>query len=200
MEQRTDEWIKARLGKITASNLYRLTNTSRRRYLEDLAYERMSKKLVKEEVNWYMERGSKLEDVGREELSLRLDSEIQTVGFIEATDPELAGWFGASPDGLIEKDGKRIGVEIKCLWGKSFRDAVQRAKHGYVKKEHYFQIVGGLLATGWDGWIYYLYSDQTEERGLVEIGREGKEQELEMVKKLILNAVEELKELTDWRE
>lgn len=116
MEQRTDDWFDARLGKLTASRIadaIARTKTgwgaSRESLLAELAHER----ITRQRASWFcsaaMQRGTDLEPEARSAYEALTLSTVQEVGFIEHPFIEMSG---ASPDGLVGSDGL---VEIKCL-------------------------------------------------------------------------------------
>ncbi len=115
MEQRTEEWFNARLGKVTASRVADVMATtksgvsaSRTNYLFELMAERMTGKKVEGYTNAAMQHGIDFEPVARAAYEEIINGLVHEVGFcphLRFTD------FGCSPDGLVGKDGL---VEIKC--------------------------------------------------------------------------------------
>lgn len=115
MEQRTDEWFAARLGKVTASKISDVmakTKTgygaSRANYMARLIAERLTGKQQESFVNAEMQWGTDHEDEAIAAYSFREDASVEKVGFV---DHPLILNAGASPDGLVGQDGL---VEIKC--------------------------------------------------------------------------------------
>lgn len=115
MEQRTQEWIEARLGKVTASRVADLmarTKTgygaSRGNYMAELLCDRLTGEQTDRFTSAEMQRGTDLEPEARAAYSFIHSTPVQECGFV--VHPVIEG-FGASPDGLIGDVGL---VEIKC--------------------------------------------------------------------------------------
>ena len=121
MEQRTDEWFQARLGKVTASRISDVlakTKTgysiSRQNYLVQLVTERLTgQKADSFFMNQAMQDGVDREPIARKLYEALNDIEVEEVGFYDH--PRIA-MSGASPDGLLPEllvFGTGL-VEIKC--------------------------------------------------------------------------------------
>ena len=115
MEQRTDEWFAARLGKVTASRVADVIaktktgySTSRENYLAQLVCERMTGKPAESYSNSAMQWGTDQEPFARAAYEAAKDVLVDELGF--AIHPTIDG-AGASPDGLVGLFGL---VEIKC--------------------------------------------------------------------------------------
>lgn len=115
MEQRTDEWFAARLGKVTASKIADVMaktktgpSASRANYEAQLIAERLSNKPQDNFSNAAMQWGVDNEEAARLAYSFVTGNVVEEVGFIDH--PTIA-MSGASPDGLVGVDGL---VEIKC--------------------------------------------------------------------------------------
>ena len=121
MEQRTDEWYQARLGKVTASRISDVlakTKTgysiSRQNYLVQLVTERLTgQKADSFFMNQAMQDGVDREPIARKLYEVLNDVIVTEVGFYDH--PRIA-MSGASPDGLLpELLVFGVGlVEIKC--------------------------------------------------------------------------------------
>lgn len=114
MLQQTDEWYKARTGKVTASRMADVTaktrngwGASRANYMAELIAERMTGVPADSYVNASMQWGLDKEPEAKAAYEFFNDIEILSVGFIRH--PEISD-SGASPDGII---GEGL-VEIKC--------------------------------------------------------------------------------------
>jgi putative phage-type endonuclease len=115
MEQRTDEWYAARLGKVTASRVADLMaktktgpSASRANYMADLIVERLTGQRAEGFANAAMQWGTDTEPQARAAYEFLTDASVAEEGFVvHPTIPD----FGASPDGLVGDDGL---VEIKC--------------------------------------------------------------------------------------
>ena len=114
MEQRTDEWFAARLGKVTASRVADVVaktktgySASRENYMADLIVERLTGQKASSFSNASMEWGTEQEPNARAAYSARTGELVEEVGFIDHPTIPMSG---ASPDGLVA-DGL---VEFKC--------------------------------------------------------------------------------------
>lgn len=114
-DQRTDEWFTARLGKVTASSLYKVlarTKTGygadRGNYLTQLVLERLTNAKAEGYTNAAMQWGIEQEPFARAAYEAAKGVLVEEVGFVPHPTIPMAG---ASPDGLVGADGM---VEIKC--------------------------------------------------------------------------------------
>ena len=115
MEQRTDEWFDARLGKVTASALHKvlaMTKTGpgaeRGNYITQLVLEIIKGQKEDSFSNAAMEWGVTQEPFAKAAYEALRDVLVEDVGFVSHPTIEAAG---ASPDGLVGDDGM---IEIKC--------------------------------------------------------------------------------------
>ena len=115
MEQRSDEWFAARLGKVTASRVADVIaqtktgySSSRKNYLTELLCERLTGTKAEGYSNAAMQRGTELEPVARSIYEMESGLTVIETGFVDH--PEIA-MTGASPDGLVGDEGL---IEIKC--------------------------------------------------------------------------------------
>jgi len=115
MEQRTDEWFSARLGKVTASRVSDVVaktksgySASRDNYMAQLVCERLTNKPTESFSNAAMDWGTQTEPLARAAYEIHANYFVNEVGFIDH--PRIL-WSGASPDGLVGDDGL---IEIKC--------------------------------------------------------------------------------------
>lgn len=113
--QGTAEWYRQRLGKATASRMGDLTaktktgwGAPRGHYLMQLVVERLTGDPIDRFTNAAMEWGMACEMTARLAYSEYADVDVQETGFIDH--PSIP-WSGASPDGLIGRDGQ---IQIKC--------------------------------------------------------------------------------------
>ncbi len=114
MEQRTDEWFAARLGKVTASRVADVVaktktgySASRENYMADLIVERLTGQKASSFSNAAMEWGTEQEPNARAAYSARTGELVEEVGFIDHPTIPMSG---ASPDGLVNEGC----VEFKC--------------------------------------------------------------------------------------
>lgn len=114
MEQRTPEWFSERLGHLTASKadcvLAGKETAKRQNYLVQLVTERLTGQVQETFTNSAMQWGTDTEPLARAIYQATLPGElfVEETGFVKHP---IIRWLGASPDGLVGKDGL---VEIKC--------------------------------------------------------------------------------------
>ena len=114
MEQRTDEWFAARIGKVTASRVADVIaktksgyGAGRANYLADLVVERLTGQKAQGFSNAAMEWGTQTEPQARAAYSAKTGILGEEVGFI---DHPTVAMSGASPDGFAEEGL----IEVKC--------------------------------------------------------------------------------------
>jgi len=114
MQQGSQEWREARLGKVTASRIADLMaktktgySSSRENYMAQLICERLTGKVTEGFTNAAMEWGTQTEPEARAAYSARTGELVEEVGFI--CHPTIEG-AGASPDGIV---GEGL-VELKA--------------------------------------------------------------------------------------
>lgn len=115
MEQRTEEWYAARLGKVTASRVADIVaktktgySTSRANYMAELICERLTGVRGDFYMNAAMQWGVEKEPEARAVYEAQTGALVTEVGF---TPHNLIESAGASPDGLVGNDGL---AEFKC--------------------------------------------------------------------------------------
>lgn len=148
IEQNTDEWFNARLGKITSSQFAKIisNNNTSNDYALQLALERINKKKSVNQIKTtHMERGHRQEPIA---ISLYESTHFTIVkrgGFFDC------GFYGDSPDGLVGTDGT---VEVKSV--------IQQVHYATLLRDSYdpsyhWQIVGHLACSGryWCDFISY---------------------------------------------
>jgi len=110
IEQNTDEWMNLRKRKFTASSFKDLfmkeTTATYQDAIYKVVFERLTDETPESFSNDWMQRGHNLEAEAREWYELESYNKTHNGGFFEFNE-----WIGASPDGLVGKDGL---VEIKC--------------------------------------------------------------------------------------
>jgi len=135
-EQGTPEWFACRLGIPTASRfkdvLAKGDGKTRKRYMLDLAGERLTGECAEAYSNAHMERGQVMEAEARDLYVFMTDAEIERVGFIRNGDK------GCSPDSLIGANGM---VEIKTKLAALQLECILADK---LPPEHVAQVQGAL--------------------------------------------------------
>ena len=115
IEQRTDAWFEARIGKVTASRVADVIaktktgySTTRDNYMAQLVCERLTGQKGETFTNAAMQHGTETEPLARLSYEVAQNVLVDEVGFVPHPSIEMAG---ASPDGLVNDDGL---IEIKC--------------------------------------------------------------------------------------
>jgi putative phage-type endonuclease len=115
MEQRTEEWFAARIGKVTASRVADVIaktksgySASRDNYMAQLICERLTGQQGESFTNAAMTWGTETEPLARSAFEAYADVMVEEVGFVPH--PRIRD-SGASPDGLVGLFGM---LEIKC--------------------------------------------------------------------------------------
>ena len=165
IEQRSDAWYAARLGKPTASQFNRIIQPGRAiksasydLYMSELIAERIFKRPMGKDISdrtavrWGVEH----EDEARNALEERIGI-IERGGFM--TDDAI-GWdgkpgrYGCSPDGLQIKGNYRELIEIKCPY--EIPRHVCNVLFG-PGNDHRAQVQGQLLISGYDVAHFWSY-------------------------------------------
>ncbi|MDM9991540.1 lambda exonuclease family protein, partial [Bartonella henselae] len=156
MEQRTAEWFQARLGKVTASNIYNVlsktakgTPTSKyEEYKIKLMTERLTEEISQSYLTPAMQWGIEHEEDALKEYAIIYDTEVIKCGFIQHPTIEMAG---ASPDGLIGEEGL---VEVKCPHSTKH---LRFYMDGTIKPEYKAQMQFQMACTGrqWCDFVSY---------------------------------------------
>ena len=157
MEQRSEEWFEARRGKVTASRIWDMLKTirngswaaSRRNYAAQLVTERLTGKTHDRFYsNEHMEWGKDQEPAARDAYVKHTGFKIEEVGMIDH--PRIAH-AGASPDGLVGKDGL---IEIKCLLPANHLELLLNEE---INEQYYYQMLWQMACTGrsWCDFVSY---------------------------------------------
>lgn len=156
IEQRTEEWFAARLGKVTASRVaYLMAKTksgpsaSRANYMADLIVERLTGTREEGFTSAAMQWGTDTEPQVRAAYEFLTDATVVEEGFcLHSTIPD----FGASPDGLIGDVGL---LEIKCP---NTASHIQTLLTGEVPGKYETQMQAQMACTG-RAWCDYVSFD-----------------------------------------
>ena len=168
IESYSQEWFKRRLGKVTSSSIWNLiVEPKEKAKKENGELSSTSKEYIMQKV------AEKLTGVSRsfqndatafgleQEASaisyyeLKYGYRVKEAGYIEAVD----GWYGGTPDGLIESDNGII--QVKCPY--EYRNhlsflMVEDVEHFKAKyREYYWQCVSDMLVTDaqWCDFVSY---------------------------------------------
>lgn len=145
MEQGTEEWFAARLGRVTASRVNDIVartktgySASRDNYLAQLVCERLTGKGAESFSNAAMAHGTETEPLARAAYEMANSVLVDEVGFIQH--PTLMA--GASPDGMVGQDGL---IEIKCPQTNTHIDTLLSGK---IPSKYKAQMTWQMLCTG----------------------------------------------------
>ena len=154
--QQSDEWFAARVGKVTASNVWRVLartqsgwSAERANYRADLVVERLTGVRHEIKTTAAMQWGIDQEQFARGAYEVDQGCFVDEVGFIEHPTIQMSG---ASPDGLIGDDGL---LEIKCPETKTVIDIWLNDK---IPEKHLHQINWQLACTR-RNWCDYVVFD-----------------------------------------
>ena len=172
MEQRTEAWFPARLGKATASNFRKVLAkvksgeaADRRNYRAQLVIERLTGQQQDSYSNAAMQWGTEQEPFARIAYMALTGNEVEEVGFVE----HECIMAGASPDGFIGQHGL---IEIKCPVSATH---IETLKSGVMPAEHMPQVQGQLWITGRDWCDFVSYDPRMPDRLQLFITRVGRD-------------------------
>lgn len=144
--QGSEDWLAARLGKVTASRLADLTartktgwGASRANYMAQLIVERLTGEGVRGYVSPEMQWGTDREPDACAAYAFMRDADLTEVGFV--IHPEIPD-SGASPDRLVGADGL---VEVKCP---STATQIETLLSGSIPARYVTQMQWQLACTG----------------------------------------------------
>lgn len=166
MIQGSQEWIDARIGKVTASRVAACftkprsgssISKVREAYLADLLAERLTGKpsvpdyaYGEEAKSW----GKQTEAFAREAYTVRTGLRIDKAGFLDHPTVPMSG---ASPDGLVGMGG---GIEIKCPNTKTHLDTVRL---GNIPSQHLPQMKWNMACARRQWWDFVSFDPRAEE-------------------------------------
>lgn len=152
MEQGSEEWFAARLGRVTCSQFSTVMalgrgggeSKTRRKYMLQLIGEKLTGNKAESYGNGHMDRGHVMEIEARDLYQLTTGYEVQQVGFVQFGD-----WLGGSPDGLVNLDG---AIEIKSALPHIHLETLLQDR---VPPEHIAQCQGNLWVSDRE-WIDFI--------------------------------------------
>lgn len=156
LEQGSDAWRAARLGKVTASRIADVLartktgwSASRANYLAELVIERLTGVPTEGFVSAAMRDGIEKEPQARAAYEFLRDCTVEAVGFDQHP---IIAMAGASPDGLVGADGM---VEFKCPIPATHMDTLLGAPiDGRYIKQMQFQMAC-RPERKWNDWVSF---------------------------------------------
>lgn len=146
MEQRSEEWFAARLGKLTASRVADALATTakgwgagRKNYAAELLCERLTGAQQERFTNAAMAWGTETEPQARAAYEFMRDVTVEEVGFVPHPSIPMSG---ASPDGLVGDDGL---IEIKCP---NTATHIETLLSGKIEQKYLLQMRWQMACTG----------------------------------------------------
>ena len=155
IEQGTDAWFQARLGKATGSRIADIVaktktgySTSRENYMAQLICERMTGKVAESYSNSAMQWGTETEPLARDAYEVKTGLTVNQIGFVDH--PTIL-MTGASPDGLVGDSGM---IEIKCP---NTATHIETLLSGKVPTKYITQMTWQMCCTGrhWTDFVSY---------------------------------------------
>ena len=158
-EQGGDEWVKARLGVITASNFHKVMaggeeQKTRARYMRQLAGEILTELPAETYDSAPMRRGKEMEDRAREDYAKRHFVELRRIGFAKNSGLMKYAVVGASPDSLVDHNG---GLEIKTMMPELMIAEFERGAR--LLPANRAQVHGNIWVLEREWWDYKIFYD-----------------------------------------
>jgi predicted phage-related endonuclease len=152
IEQNTDNWLRAKLGKFSASSAAALLMKD-----STEGYKNLTKKIIEERLtgreaegkwngNQHTQRGHELEPIAIENYELSTFTKVHKVGLVVMND-----WTCCSPDGLIGNNGL---IQVKCPIFSTQLDYIESQK---VPTDYYKQMQFELMVTEREYNIFYSF-------------------------------------------
>lgn len=145
VQQRSEEWFKARLGVITGSRAIGVFRSNNLTLVDEMIAERMTQSVEESFTSKAMEHGILFEPEALKSYNELTKNSAQEVGFCVH---DKYDWLAVSPDALIFRDNIAVGaVEIKCPSSKKHIEYIRQNKMPNEYKHqifHYFIVIDTL--------------------------------------------------------
>jgi len=162
MEQGSQEWFAARLGRVTASKVADvMTKTKsgygagRKNYMMELLCQRLTGTREESYTNAAMQRGTDLEPIARGRYEIENDILVDEIGLVSHRSIDN---FAASPDGLVGDEGL---LEIKCPNTATHITFLQTKK---IPDKYQTQMTVQMICTERSWCDYVSFDDRLPER------------------------------------
>lgn len=157
MQQQSEEWFTARIGRVTGSRVKDVMakgrgkepSATRKNYMMELLCERLTGSRSESFTSAAMQRGTDLEPFAR--MAYELDRGLMVVETGLILHPQIDG-FGASPDGLSGNAGL---LEIKCPNTATHVATLQSGRHD---SQYEWQMLAQMACTGRE-WVDFVSFD-----------------------------------------
>ena len=173
MEQRTDEWFSAKIGKVGASRLDAVCakgqGVTRKNYMMELLIARLTGVYPESYTSPEMQRGIELEPEARCAYEKLTGNVVMETGFI--LHPFIKD-SGASPDGLIGVDG---GLEIKCPNTATHLKYLMTHK---IDTKYIYQMQWGMDCTEREWWDFVSYDNRLPDKLQIFIERFPRDEDI----------------------
>ena len=177
IEQGSEEWLKLRLGLVSASRFKDIMTNPRSKtelfsataksYMLELIAEILTGE-QKEISGKALEWGSNNEKSAQIEYAFEKGVSVDEVGICLTDDRQV----GASPDGFVGDFG---GIEIKCPYNSA--NHISTVISGEMPKEHMAQVQGNMLVNGRQWWDFVSYDPRIDGKGRIFITRIKRDEE-----------------------
>lgn len=191
--QRSQEWFKQRLGKVTASRIGDIVAVlrngnyaaSRKNYAAQLVTERLNPNQIPEPyTNEAMQWGVDQEDAARAAYEARTGVKVTEAGFVDHHSIPLAG---ASPDGFLPENGC---LEIKCP---TTATHIETLLSGQIPEKHKFQMLWQMACTKADYCEFVSFDPRLPEEMSLFIMRLFKdEEEIARIEREVISFLDEV--------
>lgn len=156
LDQGTDEWLRERAGKVTASRISDVMSkgrgnapsATRANYMAQLVAERLTGEPTETFTSAAMQHGTDTEPQARAQYTMRTGLDVDQVGFVSHPSISMSG---ASPDGLVESDGL---IEIKCP---NTATHIQTLRGKEIDRKYILQMQWQMICTErkWCDWVSF---------------------------------------------
>lgn len=163
MQQQSEEWFAARIGRVTGSRVKDVMakgrgkepSATRKNYMMELLCERLTGSRSESFTSAAMQRGTDLEPFAR--MAYELDRGLMVVETGLILHPQIDG-FGASPDGLSGNAGL---LEIKCPNTATHVATLQSGRHD---SQYEWQMLAQMACTGRAWCDFVSFDDRLPEQ------------------------------------
>ncbi len=184
MEQGSDEWFAARLGKFGGTTAQALATNGKG--LETKVFEKVAEILTGRfkyiPDNEDMKRGRELEDMARKIYELQTGREVETVGYVE-----LDKYTGVSPDGFVGDDGL---IEIKCPNDANFIRFMYDKK---IDSGYLWQMQHQMFVTNRDWCDFVVFNDNLDRIEIIRVERD--EEKIDKIKTGLKSGIEKIEKV-----